>query len=430
MKKILLFLILSLLLAACLPQDVQMPQSPLLRLLERKSGLIAYIGADWNVYVSDQGGGNRIALTDDAVLPQTQGDAFRIYQTLAWSADGKRLGFVGISGEGDQRTSELFIANIDEEKANKVYSSATENPFYLYWSPDNQHLSFLSTAASGQTFLLQSISAESGNRLILDSGSPYYWSWAPNGKVMIVHSGNPNSTVPEHLAFLRMDTEIIEDGVEIIPASFQAPAWSPDGSRILLPRRNEQNEKEIVLLDSSGAFEKTLGTFRVSTSFAWSPDSTLVAYIDGNTPLTAGSLGTLHVVDLTTSEDFFQDEDVAAMFWSPNSRKLAYFKPFVIGTEGSDSGTQQLILQLNMLDTVSGESRELFTFRPTDQFLDIIPYIDQYHQSVTIWSPDSNNLVLSFLTDEGEAGIAVVAASGRLEPRLLAPGYLAFWSWR
>ena len=141
-------------------------------------------------------------------------------------------------------------------------------------------------------------------------------------------------------------------------------------------------------------------------------------------------------MDLATSEDFFQDKDVMAFFWSPNSKKLAYFKPFMTntasegGTDTSGQAQQRLLLQLNVLDVVSGESHELFTFRPTDQFAAVLPYFDQYHQSTTIWSPDSNNLVLSFLTTENKPGIAIVAASGQLEPRLLAEGYLAFWSWK
>jgi hypothetical protein len=82
------------------------------------------------------------------------------------------------------------------------------------------------------------------------------------------------------------------------------------------------------------------------------------------------------------------------------------------------------------LDVTTGESRELFTYQPTQQFLSVLPYFDQYDQSVTIWSPDNNNLVLSFLGSSGKPGIAVVAASGKLEPRILAEGYLAFWSWK
>jgi len=437
MKKLIAFTLGALLLASCLPKDVQVPQSPLLPVLERKSGLIAYIGVDWNIYVTDQSGGNKITLTEDAATPETQSGAFRYYQYPTWSRKSNLLAFVGVSGEGGtQGASDLYVANVDQETSDKVYASESEHPFYLYWSPDNENLSFLSTAASGQSFILQSVPAQGGDRAILDTGSPYYWSWAPDGNTMIIHTGATNSATVEHMAFLQVDSQITEDALESSPAAFQAPAWSPDGSQILLSRLNDKKEKEIILMDGGGSIEKALGTFETSTSFAWSRDSQLVAYIAGDRALTAGTIGTMHVMDLTTSEDFFQDQDVMAFFWSPNSKKLAYFKPFVSnsasegGTDSSGQAQQRLLLQLNVLDVISGESRELFTFRPTDQFAAILPYFDQYHQSTTIWSPDSNNLVLSFLTTENNPGIAIVAASGQLEPRLLAQGYLAFWSWK
>jgi Tol biopolymer transport system component len=437
MKKGISFTLFALFLASCLPKDIRVPQSPLLPFLERKAGLIAYIGVDWNIYVTDQSAGNKIALTEDAIIPEAQSGAFRYYQYPTWSPESNLLAFVAISGEGgSQGASDLYVANVDDEKSEKVYSSESEHPFYLYWSPDNENLSFLSTTASGQSFMLQSVPAQGGDRAILDTGSPYYWSWAPDGNTMIIHTGATNSTTVEHMAFLQVDSQVTEDALDPSPATFQAPAWSPDGSHILLSRLNDKKEKEIILTDGSGSIEKALGTFEASTSFAWSRDSELVAYIDSDRALTAGTIGTMHVMDLATSEDFFQDKDVMAFFWSPNSKKLAYFKPFVAnsasegGTDTSGQAQQRLLLQLNVLDVISGESRELFTFRPTDQFAAVLPYFDQYHQSTTIWSPDSNNLVLSFLTTENNPGIAIVAASGQLEPRLLAEGYLAFWSWK
>ena len=272
--------------------------------------------------------------------------------------------------------------------------------------------------------------------MIIDSGSPYYWSWAPDGRTMIVHTGSTQSTVPEHLAFLQVDTDILEQGVEALPASFQAPAWSPDGSHILMTRLTEQEKKEIILTDGRGEFEKTIAAYELNTAFAWSRDSSMVGYIEGMQPLGTGTLGTLHVIDVETSETLFETENVYGFFWSPDDEMVAYFVPMLTneasGEQQEDPNSQaeqQLLLQLNILEVDRGESRELFSFRPTDQFAAVMPYFDQYHQSATLWSPDSNNLVVSFLTGDGQAGIAVVPASGQLEPRLLAPGYLAFWSW-
>ncbi|MEO5887517.1 MAG: hypothetical protein ABIQ77_07630 [Anaerolineales bacterium] len=433
MKKILFLTLSALLIASCLPRNVRLPQSPLLSTLERKSGLIAYVGVDGNIFVSDQAGGNLKQLTKDAKLPQSQSDPYLLYQYPTWSQDGNQLAFVRTRAENGPPSSELLVANINDDNVSEVYTSESEHPIYLYWSPDDANVSLLTTSGSGQSLILQNIPADGSERTVIDTGSPYYWSWAPDGSTMIVHAGGAASSAsPQHLAFLSIDKDIIEDGLDTTPAPFQAPAWSPDGRHILLTRVNDQGQKEIILTDGKGAFEKTLGTFEVNTAFAWSPDSTKVAFISGRQTMNAGAIGDLHVVNIETSVETIKEEDVYAFFWSPDSEKLAYFVPFLSNqaADGSQTETQQLVLQLNMLDIKTSEGRELFTYQPTQQFANILPYFDQYHQSATIWSPDNNNLVLSFLTSNGSPGIAVVAASGQLEPRILAEGYLAIWSWK
>lgn len=432
MKKIIPFLLVVLFISSCLPQNVQVPQSPLLSTLERKSGLIAYIGIDGNMYVSDQGGGKLSQLTKDASATNQSGE-FNFYQLPTWSLDGNQLAFVGTSGTSSNPTSKLYVANIADEKTHEIYTSQSELPIYLYWSPDDANVSFISTSVSGQSLILQSVPAAGGERTIIDTGSPYYWSWAPDGRTLITHSGGAqNSTTPEHLAFIQLqDSDIIEDGLDTKPASFQAPAWSPDGSHILLTR-SADGKKEIIVTDGTGTFEKSLGSFKLNTAFGWSSDSQKVAFIDGTQSMAAGVIGALNVVDIETDKKVSVGENVVAFYWSPNSEKVAYFIPLLMNDPagGTDAQSQQLLLQLNMLDVKTGESRELFTYQPTEQFKSILPYFDQYHQSNTIWSPDNNNLVLSFIDQEGNPGIAIVAASGQLEPRQLAQGYLAFWSWK
>jgi TolB protein len=439
MKKIFTFLVSALLIASCLPRDMQVPQSPLLSTLERKAGLISYIGTDGNMYVSDQGGGNLKQLTEDAHIPETQGAPILYYQYPTWSRDGSQLAFMRLSSDGEQVQSKLMVANMDDDSLNEVYTSESEHPIYLNWSPDNTNLSFISTTVSGQNMILQSVPAQGGERTILDTGSPYYWSWAPDGSIMIVHAGGAATSSPQHLAFLSVGAaseSVTEYGLDSTPASFQAPAWSPDGSRIALARVLE-DKNEIIVTDSAGENPQKIGTFTERTAFAWSSDSTRLAYIDGEQALDAGTIGPLHVVDMETSEEIVEEGNIVAFFWSPSGEELAYFILLQAQAEGNSSGesggsTQaapQYVLNLKVLDVTSGKSRELFTYRPTQQFLSILPYFDQYHQSATIWSPDNNNLVLSFLGQSGSPGIAVVAASGKLEPRFLAQGLLAFWSW-
>jgi TolB protein len=436
MKKLLTFIVSALLVASCLPRDMQIPQSPLLSTLERKAGLISYIGVDGNMYVSDQAGGNLKQLTEDAVIPETQGGPILYYQDPTWSRDSSQLAFMGISADGQQTQSKVMIANMDDDSVKEVYASESEHPIYLNWSPDNTNLSFISTTVSGQNIILQSVPSAGGERTILDTGSPYYWSWAPNGSVMIVHAGGAAASSPEHLAFLSVDPSaetVTEHGLDSTLASFQAPAWSPDGSRIAWARASDE-KNEIVVTDAAGQNPQTVGAFGNKTAFAWSSDGTRLAYIDGEQALDSGTIGPLHVVDMETSKEIVKEENIVAFFWSPSGEELAYFILLQTQAEGSSSGdsaqaSPQYVLNLQVLNVTSGESRDLFTYRPTQQFLSLLPYFDQYHQSATIWSPDNNNLVLSFLGQSGSPGIAIVAASGNLEPRFLAQGYIAIWSW-
>ncbi|NWG34279.1 MAG: PD40 domain-containing protein [Chloroflexi bacterium] len=430
MKKNILLTLAAVLVTACMPQDTQIPQSPLLPLLERKSGLIAYIGTDGNIYLSDQAGGKLAQLTDDSILSQDPNAPFRYYQFPVWSKDGNRLAFVGLSTEGEITETKLFVHDLEEETTGQVYASRSEYPFYLNWSPDNANIGFITTTAPRTNIILKSVPAAGGETKILDAGSPYYWSWAPDGSTLIVHAGSETTATPAHLSFLRMGGTVMEYALEWTPASFQAPAWSPDGSRIALTRRTE-GKNELLVTDGTGVNPQVIGTFIAKTAFAWSFDSAKLAYLDAQRALSDGTVGSLHVHDLETAEEVVVDENIIAFFWSPDNREIAYFILLPITPEeGSGSTEQQYALQLKVLDVKTGQSRELYAYRPTDQFLNILPYFDQYHQSVTIWSPDSNNLVLSYLAPDGTPSIAVVAASGTLEPRPLTTGFIAFWSWK
>lgn len=99
-------------------------------------------------------------------------------------------------------------------------------------------------------------------------------------------------------------------------------------------------------------------------------------------------------------------------------------------TQVEGSTEPVVYLELHILDIASKETRKIATFQPTQGFLSMLPYMDQYHQSTTIWSPDSNNIVVSFIDTSGNSGIAIIPPSGVTEPRILVDGTYASWSWK
>jgi len=428
---------LALLMTACLPGGGKVPQDPLLRSLERKSGLIVYIGADGNIYTIDQGGGNQTAVTTDAGSADGKVDA---YQFPTWSPDAQKLAFAKVSrtSGGAVETARVYTAERDGTGLVEAYVSDKQFPIYLYWSPDSQRLSFLTSAAAGG-MMLQVVPAQGGEALVLDAGAPYYWTWAPDGQSILVHVGGATKSQPRaRLSFLSINGEVIEEGLALRPTEFQAPAWSPDGNQLLLAAETEDGDRAFMLTDSSGGPKSVLKLLDGSIAFGWSPDSKRVAYITGNSDqqLTIGPLTVLDPEKPAEAKTTVQD-DVFAFFWSPDGQEVAFFVPRVIRPtpEPNQSGQPQqiLLLQLHVLDVKSGESREVTTFLPTREFVNVLPYFDQYQLSTTIWSPDSKNVVLSGYpvgNQPQELGVWVVAASGNLEPRYLTEGPLAFWSWK
>ena len=425
MKKLSL-LLLAVFLMACAPQGVQVPQSPVLKFLEKKSGLIAYIGNDGNVYLTDQAATRTTQLTKD-VTSETQSSI--AYQLPTWSRTGDQVAFIRLEQAATGAlTADILVANVEDETAHSIYTSQTEYPFYLYWAPNGKTLAALTTTTTQGNMALQNIPLDGGEARVIDTGSPFYWSWAPDGKTLLVHKNGGNPNAFDQLSFLKLGDDVNEFVMDVPPASFQAPAWSPDGAHILLTTLSAKDKPQLVLADSTGEIQKTISEFDINTTFAWASDSQQFAYIKGIEQLTSGTIGSLHVGSVDNEEDIVIDESIIAFFWSPDAIEIAYFVPAVTQVEGS---TEPVVyLELHILDIASKETRKVATFQPTQGFLSMLPYIDQYHQSTTIWAPDNNNIVVSFIDTNGNSSIAIIPSSGITEPRTLVGGTYASWSWK
>ena len=128
-----------------------------------------------------------------------------------------------------------------------------------------------------------------------------------------------------------------------------------------------------------------------------------------------------------------------AFFWSPDSQRLAILAPSVEEEEPSTRvgglaapmpQERRLLFRWWVADLPGGELQPLASFLPTRSFLLIVPYFDQYAQSIRFWSPDSRYLVYSHQESRQEAGIWVADVEGQQSPRRLADGVLAVWSWQ
>jgi len=427
--------ILSLLiLVGCSSIPVRLPESPFLRNLERKSGKIVFLGLDGNLYITDQGGLNTIQLTADAEGLPSDGST-QFYQFPTWSSDGSKLAFAKIRTNGVNVDGiSLLTANGDGGELVEVFSSSEDLPVYLFWSPDDKFITYLSININSQVFSINLIPAEGGEIQKLVEGSTLYWDWHPQKDVIALHRGGDSFVSgDDKIALMDVGGAFTENVLDLTATLFKAPSFSPDGEELLMAALNEEYESALLLTDRDGKLKDELAIVEGPVAFGWSPDGEQISYIDKRSGAAPFNYGNLVVIEKSKPEEVTMIGDaVLGFFWSPDGEKIAYFEPLLLteGYEATGIENEEGMLRLSILDVSSGKSQNVYEFLPLQTMANLMTSSDQYQQSTTIWSPDSKKLVVLALGEEGAAQVMVVDATGSLEPRPVAEGVVAYWSWR
>lgn len=399
---------------------------------------IVYLSPAGDIRTVDRDGRRDEALVRLSSLGEVAAARFSM---ATWSPDASQLAFVATlrrEGEGRNVESTLYVANPKEGTISSVHDAGAFPPFYLYWSPDSRRISFLTTDEETSALTLQIVGDTGENYRVLGMGRPYYWDWSPAGDTIFAHVGgrNPQGEAGSSLRLLSLDNgEVSTETLELVTIEFQAPQYSPDGEYIAAAVEDFTGRRMLMLLDPQGEPIRSLATLRGQVAFAWSPDGRSIAYIDGIPAPYGGIAGRLQVEQIGATAQtiswrpFEQSLDasaVGAFFWSPDGEKIAFFEPVVARGRNRRA---QLIFRMKVYFVEEGRTVTIGPFLPTPAFSDqIVPYFDQFGRSVTIWSPDSEYVVINAMTSDERPGIYVVPANGEPAPRLVAEGSFPFWA--
>ena len=406
--------------------DVSAPPSPQQTLV---GGRIAYFGTDSNIYTIAPDGSNLQTVTRDLPANGTT------YESLAWASDG-RLAF---SSRTD-KASALYTSEPDGSDRKQVYSSEPEAvPFYLYWSPDSQWITFLTSSRSGVDLHMADSRADDLSRVVAQ-GSPSYFSWSPDSQSLLLHIGGARrDSSAASLATFQPDSSALAE-LPDAPGVFQAPAWSPDGQQFLFARETQNKTDELVLAE--GDNRRVLASSRAGLVFVWSPRGDRIAFATPNSQ--NGFLyDSIMVTDLEgRKQRVVAQNNIAAFFWAPDGERIA-----VLGLDSTRLNPQgRLVPARRSVEPIPQSANVKLTwsvtnitdgtfvtfppFTPTDSFLQVVPYFDQYAQSLSLWSPDGRYLLFADTDEFDRPTIRVLdTTQPPLPARRLAEGTFAIWSW-
>lgn len=379
---------------------------------------IVYVDADSQVATIAPDGSEQRQLTDDPAR----------FQFPAWSPTGEYVAVI------DGRNL-VRLTDAAEPESLELYSSRNQNPFYFYWSPDGQYVTFLANHPSGIGLHLASSSGESASRL-LATGSPFYWDWQSDSTQILIHTGLAGDNA--RLALLDIADGSIGPNVAS-PGLFQAPDISRNGRYWAYAERDDNGNSWLVIADGqTGETQRQRHAGLVA--LGWSPAADQAAFISTGTER-MNFTGPLRLMDAATGEITLLSRDqVAAFFWSPDGRYLAVisipqgFDEDIVEQDGrrilSKSHIQRhpdINLNLTLIEAATGDRRRLMSFQPSAIFItQFLPFFDQYALSHRIWSPDSLAIVLPVVNGRNSQ-VTVIPINGDT-PRPIAAGDMPFWS--
>jgi Tol biopolymer transport system component len=392
---------------------------------ETKLNQIAFMGNDGNIWLVSPTGENLRPVTEDK----------RGYYFPTWAPDSSHLAFVG-PDEADETA--LYISPTYNTQPAIFFQEPKSAPFYLYWAPNSTMLTFLTQETSGLALRLVDLDKPELNRTVAE-GAPFYWVWSPQSDKLLVHVGGARAFSEEaHISLIENRQGAERQPLEPAPGHFQAPIWSSDGKYLFYIAADDSGN-EAIYKSNAETLEDTVVTDLNGFAFmVLSPQNQHIAYLQFEIG-TRAPFGRVYLVDTEgKNRQRLTDFLIASIYWSPDGSKLALLG-FTKPNEGPTAKIHGLAAPLAQepqlrwwIYDVHDQSLEpLTSFAPTAPFLQTVPFFDQYHLSLTFWSPDSRYFIVTKRDDNNDNGsVWVYDTTGQEEARKIGNGALAVWSWQ
>ena len=339
--------------------------------------------SEQRLLVASVGGGIRVLDGDGGSIAGFDPEQGGAYRQPVWASDGSVLAAFTSVADGHG------IDALDPDTGGLVWRAPTATPpFYFLPAPEGspEATTSLRNAADGGGLVAEVID-RSGTVTELAAVSPFYASWAPDGSGLAIH--RQGSAVDVRTG----------DGTETIASptgAFQAPVWTEEGIVVV----RTVNDEQVLSIWQAGEFDDVAvleGPVRFSVvggrvaiqSIADDPEGGVQAALrTQSVPALPG--GRLIVIDLTTGDQVTVSSVLTPMFqWDPTGTRLLF------ATFESD---ESLEFRWNVWEDGAIAEGPTWQAQPV-WFRDVVPFFDQYVQSISLWSPDGSSYAYPEIVD-------------------------------
>lgn len=381
--------------ASCTTGDASDPPSTLLPDSDEGPGRLVVLDDGGDIITMDPDGANPVAITDD-------GTSTRYFQPV-WSPRSPRLAW----GEGVDDVVAVGLANNDGTE--RISIPLEGFPFYLNWAPDSKRVGVLHNGLDG-SIDFEVVDLSSNSAEVIDNGSPYYFSWSPDSKALVVHAEGDRLQI--------LDESATPTDLGDVTANFLAPQWTELGILYVGPsglvlRSSDGGEDVVVGADGFVSINPNRDGSKVGLLVLSGEPQGLTVALRAQETVESNAAS---VVDVVSGEvELVSRQIPVGAFWSPDGRRLLVLtlngQPGLVDVVVWDEGGVDLVDTLELSSSMINQ---------------VLPFLDQYTQSIQLWSPDSRSFALPG-TRAGQSGIWVYPDQ-ETEPTKVSDGDWVSWS--
>jgi dipeptidyl aminopeptidase/acylaminoacyl peptidase len=348
------------------------------------------------------------------------------YVWPSYSPDGSLVACFGVRpGEDTSPEAGLYAVTEDGVSMHELWRTAGAAPICESWSPDSSRIALLLQAEDGLRLELADV-RRPGETVVVERGSPLFWSWSPTENLLAVHTGGSGSVYEDARLAIFDTREGCERVARLTPGEFRTPAWSPDGRRLAYVDAGIDGREMLAIYRLDDGVSEIVQPVEGHSAILWSPDGRYLAISQalGETPhLFTG----VNLVDVRTGRsEVVSDENVVSFFWLPCSRRLLTL------SFSEDGGMQWSSLDVHGTRQII-ESR----FYPSRELVYFCWFFDQFAISHPLVAPDGSALTFAGHVAErngqsleGESAVYVQSLSEPRPPERIGPGHFGCWDAR